>query len=170
MNKRSFLLSLCSPSFLPSKYPAVFARFNDAGERVSRLAAFGVASIEQFSVQRPVRVRLQLFAFSANITTSFGFVSIAGVRGGGFGGFVRFGGLVRPHRAFGFAGFASAEGASRGAVVVAVVVVVARALAIVFFDDFELPSRPIGSVFRAIVVGIAKLVSSVLRGFRALRE
>ena len=169
MNKRFLLLSLCSPSFLPSKYPAVFARFNDAGERVSCLAAFGVASIEQFSVQRPVRVRLQLFAFSANVTTSFGFVSIAGVRGGGFGGFVRFGGLVRPHRAFGFARFASAEGASRGAVVV-VVVIVARALSIVFFDDFELPSRPIGSVFRAIVVGITKLVSSVLCSFRALRE
>ena len=91
------------------------------------------------------------------------------MRGGGFGGFVRFGGLVGPRRAFGFAGFASAEGASRGAVVV-VVVVVARALAVVFFDDFEFPGGPIGSVFRAVVVGIAKLVSSVLCGFRALRE
>ena len=46
------------PGFFPSKDPVVFARFDDAGERISGLAAFAVASIEQLSVQRPVRVRL----------------------------------------------------------------------------------------------------------------
>lgn len=46
------------PGFFPSKDPVVFARFDDAGERISGLAAFAVASIEQLRVQRPVRVRL----------------------------------------------------------------------------------------------------------------
>ena len=46
------------PGFFPSKDPVVFTRFDDAGERVSGLAAFAVAPVEQLSVQRPVRVRL----------------------------------------------------------------------------------------------------------------
>lgn len=46
------------PGFFPSKDPVVFARFDDAGKRVSGLAAFAVAPIEQLRVQRPVRVRL----------------------------------------------------------------------------------------------------------------
>jgi hypothetical protein len=46
------------PGFFPSKDPVVFARFDNSGERVSGLAAFAVAPIEQLSVQRPVRVRL----------------------------------------------------------------------------------------------------------------
>ena len=91
------------------------------------------------------------------------------MRGGSFGGFVRFGGLVGIRRALGFAGFASAECVSRGAVFI-FLVVVARALAVVFFDDFKFTGGSVGSVFCAVVVGIAKLVSSVLRGFRALRE
>ena len=45
------------------------------------------------------------------------------MRGGSFGGFVRFGGLVGIRRALGFAGFASAECASRGAVFIFLVVV-----------------------------------------------
>ena len=46
------------PGFFPSKDPVVFARFDDAGKRVSGLAAFAVAPIEQLRVQSPVRVRL----------------------------------------------------------------------------------------------------------------
>ena len=50
--------SVKSSGFLPAKYPTVFARFDNSRQRVSRLASFGVASVEQFGVQRPVRVRL----------------------------------------------------------------------------------------------------------------
>ena len=56
--KTALSVLLSFPGFFPSKDPVVFARFDDAGERVSGLAAFAVASIEQLSVQRPVRVRL----------------------------------------------------------------------------------------------------------------
>ena len=56
--KTALSVLLYFPGFFPSKDPVVFARFDDAGERVSGLAAFAVASIEQLSVQRPVRVRL----------------------------------------------------------------------------------------------------------------
>ena len=50
--------SVKSSGFLPAKYPTVFARFDNSRQRVSRLASFGVASVEKFGVQRPVRVRL----------------------------------------------------------------------------------------------------------------
>ena len=54
----AFSVLLYFPVFFPSKDPVVFARFDDAGKRVSGLAAFAVAPIEQLRVPRPVRVRL----------------------------------------------------------------------------------------------------------------
>ena len=50
--------SVKSSGFLPAKYPTLLARFDNSRQRVSRLASFGVASVEQFGIQRPVRVRL----------------------------------------------------------------------------------------------------------------